>query len=487
MFQDDRRPSAQHTTGYGGTRMHNPTLSADRGEDRAEEHVCGPPAAPGVSPPPIPPSGRPETDSGEGRTAHSHGDDTGAGTNLSATDRHADRTEGTGRDRYNDQESTDASLVRVDERSDSVEAISSPRSSLSSTSTTVSIEMTIPLEEEDSPGPTSPPVVQDEDSSEPLGIDFEDCGSGQTPRSLSRSRSPPAAEEASPRWDRWDRWDHSQPIVCSRWHAASRFTHAGGALQKPHSDVILRVPPGAVDKECSVTICTAVCANVNRIEHVLNLPEEDVVISPFVEYWAGRDYRFKRPVTIVLPHVLPPDYDLSKVRVYRVVMNNAGPVVITRLRHVIDNDAHNDSDSSLNSRQTSGTNQQNAQEARHSESENIEPVVEESASSTAVIPQEYGAQSFQDQPEAEDVVWEKSCCFRVSSDGQVYIYTDCFSGYVCTHCGRSLNQRPALYAMAYGRHRKLSGGQRDAGIDLYVWDARTEITDFRQVRAFSQF
>nr|KAG5686958.1 hypothetical protein BaRGS_021533 [Batillaria attramentaria] len=44
---------------------------------------------------------------------------------------------------------------------------------------------------------------------------------------------------------------------------------------------------------------------------VVKLSEDECVSSPVAEYWAGHEFRFKKPVTITLPHFLPPDPDPS--------------------------------------------------------------------------------------------------------------------------------------------------------------------------------
>lgn len=308
-FEGDTETSASQATGYNGTHMHDPAgHMVEHIEDTLSVSLAS-----SESRPPLSLTVGPETESGDSENDNSganigkHAD--GSETNSNA----ADRLEGIGE--VSGQESTDTSLVRFDETSRSVEAVFFPHASLSSTCTTTSMEIIIPLED-DTPDTILPHEMQDEDV-EPLEIGVEEHGSDQNIGSLSDGFAP-STEDAS------QSWDHSQTIVCSSWQVASRFTDAGGTLHKPGSGVILHVPPGAVHKECSVLICTAVCANVDRINHVLDLPNEDVIVSPFVEYWAGRDFRFQLPVTIVLPHALPPDYDLSKVRVYRVAKNNEG-------------------------------------------------------------------------------------------------------------------------------------------------------------------
>lgn len=150
----------------------------------------------------------------------------------------------------------------------------------------------------------------------------------------------------------------------------------------------------------------------------------------------------------------------------------------------MDIDTHDDSDSSLNSSPTPGNNQQSTQEASQGARENIEQVIEGEIRPTVVVREKHGARSFKNQPEAEDVVWEENGYFWVSSDGLVYISTDCFSGYVCAECKRSQNF-PVLFARAYGDHKRV-GRQHRGKVYLYIWDQRIKISDFRAVSDFRE-
>nr|KAG5686959.1 hypothetical protein BaRGS_021534 [Batillaria attramentaria] len=66
-----------------------------------------------------------------------------------------------------------------------------------------------------------------------------------------------------------------------------------------------------LEEDSQVDIHTAVCTDVDRVRQVVKLSEDECVSSPVAEYWAGREFRFKKPVTITLPHFLPPDPDPS--------------------------------------------------------------------------------------------------------------------------------------------------------------------------------
>nr|KAG5692459.1 hypothetical protein BaRGS_010169 [Batillaria attramentaria] len=79
-------------------------------------------------------------------------------------------------------------------------------------------------------------------------------------------------------------------------------------LGKPDGNIYSR---GDVEEDSQVDIHTAVCTDVDRVRQVVKLSEDECVSSPVAEYWAGHEFRFKKPVTITLPHFLPPDPDPS--------------------------------------------------------------------------------------------------------------------------------------------------------------------------------
>jgi hypothetical protein len=82
-----------------------------------------------------------------------------------------------------------------------------------------------------------------------------------------------------------------------------------------------------------VIIHSAVCADVDRMRRVLQLPEDEHVVSPLAEFWAGQDFRFQRPVTITLPHCLPENFDPHLVCVYRVSHGPNGQIKVGRVRN----------------------------------------------------------------------------------------------------------------------------------------------------------
>nr|KAG5686956.1 hypothetical protein BaRGS_021531 [Batillaria attramentaria] len=66
-------------------------------------------------------------------------------------------------------------------------------------------------------------------------------------------------------------------------------------------------------EDSQADIHTAVCTDVDRVRRVVKLSKDECVSSPVAEYWAGHEFRFKKPVTITLPHFLPPDPDPSLI------------------------------------------------------------------------------------------------------------------------------------------------------------------------------
>lgn len=212
------------------------------------------------------------------------------------------------------------------------------------------------------------------------------------------------------------------PIVCPRWQGSRVFSSTGGTWQQPGSDVILSVPPDAVERGESVRVQVGICADVNHIGRVLMLQEGEKIVSPLAEYWSGSDFRFRHSVRITLPHALPKDVDLSRVHVHRVTRDQAGNVVVTRLRNSLEN-------------RTSS-------------------------------PDEHQA----DLP-----------YFNLSSTGELHVTTDCFSGYVCSyiHCGLR-QELPVLTVMVCGSYKK-DGDNRLVLIRTFVWDERLNIADFQRV------
>ncbi|KAL8624349.1 hypothetical protein ACOMHN_044780 [Nucella lapillus] len=216
----------------------------------------------------------------------------------------------------------------------------------------------------------------------------------------------------------------SPPIVCSQWQACLELMNEGGRLQTEDSDVLLHVPPDAVQSGSSVDVYAAICANVDQIRHVLQLSDDEEILSPLAEYCASGNSRFHRPVSITLPYALPTGYEANQVNVYRVSQSEQGDTVVTKLPLI---------------------------QTPHSEAE---------------------SSSLQDS-------YKPSFCF--SSRGRLCVRTDCFSAYVtCAYSNCGLKQdSPVLHAMVCSSQSTDENGQQVV-IYTYVWDDRLAIKDFQK-------
>nr|KAG5687212.1 hypothetical protein BaRGS_006833 [Batillaria attramentaria] len=122
------------------------------------------------------------------------------------------------------------------------------------------------------------------------------------------------------------------PVFSEDWQTCEHFSNAGGQLKAEDSDVILHVPEDAVPPgPTCTTVRGAVSTDLTIIHKELSLNENETIASPVVEYFAGRNHRFLRPVRIVLPHCLPPSYSQDKVRVYRFHRDSFGCTKVEKL------------------------------------------------------------------------------------------------------------------------------------------------------------
>ena len=226
------------------------------------------------------------------------------------------------------------------------------------------------------------------------------------------------------------------PIVSVQWQASWTVRPEGGCFRKTGSDVILQVPPDAVQEDGGVVVHAAICADVGRIRRLLNLSDDEQIVTPLAEYWAGQDFRFQNPVSITLPHFLPPDYDPDLVRVYHVTRTHDGRIIPTRI--------------------------------------NEDP-------ETGKVPED-GATTLDDS----DVRLEEKHpgCIQ-SEESHIHLCTDHFSGYVCTYCDKEVETygrpRPQLYVMGSGSLTATPDSRYDLDVFAHVWDGRIKVADCRQV------
>ena len=231
------------------------------------------------------------------------------------------------------------------------------------------------------------------------------------------------------------------PIVSVHWQASWTVRPEGGSFRKTGSDVILQVPPEAVQEDGGVVVHAAICADVVRIRRLLNLSDDEQIVTPLAEYWAGQDFRFQSPVSITLPHFLPADYDPEHVRVYHVTRTHGGRIILTRI--------------------------------------NEDP-------ETGKVPAD-GATTLDDS----DVRLEEKQpgCIQ-SEESHIQLFTDHFSGYVCTYCDKEVKKYgrpcPQLYVMASGSLTATEDPRNRLKVFASIWDGSIKVADFRQVNMRNQ-
>ena len=216
------------------------------------------------------------------------------------------------------------------------------------------------------------------------------------------------------------------PVFCSQWDLIGHFDRAGGILRKEKSDVILEVPRDAIPRDSlNVEVYMSVCVDIDRIKKSFNLPESDFIASPMVEFSAGKDSPFQRPVQITLPHCLHPDADPDEVVVYRATKNIKGETVLNKLK-------------------------------KHQ-------------------PQEPNSNLGFSQKGTEN-----EATYYVSDDWNLFIQTDCFSGYVvCAHCKRKNKGCQTLMLAGSGTNQFKDGTSlQTASVHVHIWDRRYTIRDY---------
>jgi hypothetical protein len=135
--------------------------------------------------------------------------------------------------------------------------------------------------------------------------------------------------------------DRSAPIMCQRWQTSGAFSDKGGVLRKPGSEVELHVPPKAVKKGKTVKVDAAVCADLELLHRKLKelLPPEEQIVTPLAEYSADqKNWKFDRPVTIYLPHLMKSDFDKSHVHAYCITRDENGKIVCSKVDFSVSKD-----------------------------------------------------------------------------------------------------------------------------------------------------
>ncbi|KAK7480626.1 hypothetical protein BaRGS_00028098 [Batillaria attramentaria] len=105
------------------------------------------------------------------------------------------------------------------------------------------------------------------------------------------------------------------------------------------SDVILVVPENAIQHPDKVTIAGAVCVDLNTVHDTLRLDQDEVIVSPIVEYVTDReDFAFQKPVQVYLPHFLPRSFSPHDVSVCLFHKGNDGNISTEEIAQVADED-----------------------------------------------------------------------------------------------------------------------------------------------------
>jgi hypothetical protein len=122
--------------------------------------------------------------------------------------------------------------------------------------------------------------------------------------------------------------DSRQPMVSKKWECDWEIGEEGGTLQAPGSSVQLHIPRGAV-KGRAMAIHAAVCGDLESIYSLLWwLCKEEYIGTPFAEYsLEDSGCKFECPVTISLPHFLPPDLEEDDINVYCVRRDDDGKLM----------------------------------------------------------------------------------------------------------------------------------------------------------------
>ena len=179
-----------------------------------------------------------------------------------------------------------------------------------------------------------------------------------------------------------------------------------------------------------VEIYGTISTDLTAVHTKLSLASTETISSPVVEYYAGVDCTFQKPVCISLPHFLPPGVSANDhVRVYQFDRDAVGEIRLEMLTLVTVKDN---------------------------------------------TPREGCDESSGDI--ADDV--RRTGVFYFNEKREIKILVHHFSGYFCTHCKKEV-EPPHLRLRLYGTHTQRR--TRDVNLKLFIWDLRLNIRDFRKV------
>ncbi|KAK7475570.1 hypothetical protein BaRGS_00033203, partial [Batillaria attramentaria] len=130
----------------------------------------------------------------------------------------------------------------------------------------------------------------------------------------------------------------SQLIFSKGCQFCDEFSSVGGQLQGD-SDVILVVPENAIQHPDTVTIAGAVSVDLKTVHDKLGIDQDDVIVSPVIEYVTEReDFVFQKPVRVYLPHFLPSSFSPNDVSVYQFYKGEDGNIHTEKAVRVADED-----------------------------------------------------------------------------------------------------------------------------------------------------
>ncbi|KAK7463937.1 hypothetical protein BaRGS_00038074 [Batillaria attramentaria] len=92
-----------------------------------------------------------------------------------------------------------------------------------------------------------------------------------------------------------------RPSFSKHWQFSAEFSGKGGTLQGDSSDIVLHVPEAAVTSG-TVVVKGAVSTDLDRVHKELGLRHDERIVSPVIEYFAGEDFAFQKPVGLSIPH-----------------------------------------------------------------------------------------------------------------------------------------------------------------------------------------
>ncbi|KAK7482134.1 hypothetical protein BaRGS_00026599 [Batillaria attramentaria] len=118
--------------------------------------------------------------------------------------------------------------------------------------------------------------------------------------------------------------------LCDELQFTGKLTSDGGEFQAD-SDVKLIVPKNAIPPGKKITVWGAVCVDLDFVHKRCCLKDDEIVVSPAVEYLTKKGFTFQKPVQIQLPHFAPDSSSPYTIRVYQFHKQDDGEIYIQEL------------------------------------------------------------------------------------------------------------------------------------------------------------